>query len=224
MEIFEQKINELIERLEALQKNPNPDFNRLKEKIDAIEYDYSKLEEGYYELREGEEALLLPMEYIEDRLLYANSLIFRICDENGLEYADYDEDDDGIIRVPLENERNCYEYEEEYNEYDVVLDKISKSALNTIGYDNKDPQSVSLMRTILLGIYSNESDDDIVGKVLAQLVLSGLIQPMDYIDNICKETRKKCKKQLFGLQIAMNNLKEFHCSAEEVLTQISCFL
>ena len=111
MELLEQKINELIERLEALQKNPNPDFNRLKEKIDAIEYDYSKLEEEYYELREGEEALLLPMEYIEDRLQYANALIFRICDENGLEYADYDEDDDGIIRVPLEDkEDNCYLY------------------------------------------------------------------------------------------------------------------
>ena len=108
MELLEQKINELIERLEALQKNPNPDFSRLREKIDAIEYDYSKLEEEYFELREGEEALLLPMEYIEDRLQYANSLIFRICDENGLEYADYDEDDDGIIRVPLEDEEdNC---------------------------------------------------------------------------------------------------------------------
>ncbi|MBR2206002.1 MAG: hypothetical protein IJ898_06585 [Prevotella sp.] len=109
MELLEQKINELIERLEALQKNPNPDFNRLREQIDAIEYDYSMLEEYYYELREGEETLLLPMEYIEDRLLYANALIFRIRDENGLEYADYNEDDDGIIRVPLEDkEENHY--------------------------------------------------------------------------------------------------------------------
>jgi predicted nucleic acid-binding Zn-ribbon protein len=106
MELLEQKINELIVRLEALQKNPNHDFNRLREKIDAIEYDYSKLEEEYYELREREEALLLPMDYIEDRLLCANALIIRICDENGLEYADNDEDDDGIIRVPLENKED----------------------------------------------------------------------------------------------------------------------
>lgn len=103
MELLEQKINELIGRLEALHKNPNLDFDRLREKVDAIEYDYSKLEEEYYELREGEEALLLPIEYIEDRLQYANALIFRICDENGLEYADYNEYDDGIIRVSLED-------------------------------------------------------------------------------------------------------------------------
>ena len=106
MELLEQKINELIERVEALQKNPNPNFNKLKDQIDAIEYDYSKLEEQYFELREGEEALLLPMDYIEDRLQYVNALIFRICDENGLEYADYDEGDDGIIRVPLENKED----------------------------------------------------------------------------------------------------------------------
>ena len=106
MELLEQKINELIDRVEALQKNPYPDFNKLKEQIDAIEYDYSKLEEQYFELREGEEVLLLPMDYIEDRLQYANALIFRICDENGLEYADYDEGDDGIIRVPLEDKED----------------------------------------------------------------------------------------------------------------------
>lgn len=109
MELLEQKINELIERLETLQKNPDPVLNRLREQIDAIENDYSKLEEEYDELREHEEFFSLPMEYIEDRLQYANALIFRICDENGLEYADYDEDEDGIIRVPLEDkEDNCY--------------------------------------------------------------------------------------------------------------------
>ena len=39
-----------------------------------------------------------------------------------------------------------------------------------------------------------------------------------------EETREKCKKQLFGLQIAMNSLREYHCSAEEALSQIAMFL
>ena len=84
MELLEQKINELIERLEILQKNSDTDLYLLREQIDAIEHDYSKLEEEYDELREREEIFSLPMEYIEDRLQYANALIFRICDENGL--------------------------------------------------------------------------------------------------------------------------------------------
>ncbi len=41
---------------------------------------------------------------------------------------------------------------------------------------------------------------------------------------IVKATREKCKKQVFGLQIAFNNLREYSCSAEDALYQIQLFL
>ncbi len=47
---------------------------------------------------------------------------------------------------------------------------------------------------------------------------------MDDIKKMCKDTREKCKKQLFGLQIAINSLREYHCGAEDALTQIAMFL
>jgi hypothetical protein len=80
------------------------------------------------------------------------------------------------------------------------------------------------MGTILLGISSEESDDAIAGRAFAQLALSGFMLPMEDIKKMCKDTREKCKKQLFGLQIAMNSLQEYHCSAEDALTQIAMFL
>lgn len=80
------------------------------------------------------------------------------------------------------------------------------------------------MGTILLGISSDESEEAITGRAFAQLALSGFMLPMDDIKKICKDTREKCKKQLFGLQIAINSLREYHCSAEDALTQIAMFL
>lgn len=110
------------------------------------------------------------------------------------------------------------------DEYDIVLKEVSKSALNSIGLDNEDERSVNLMGTILIGIFSGETDDDIAGRALAQILLTGFMLPIDKIKEMCKETREKCKKQLFGLQIAYSSLREYNYSAEDALMQIQMFL
>ena len=80
------------------------------------------------------------------------------------------------------------------------------------------------MGTILIGISSEESDDAIAGRAFAQLVVCVYMLSMDDIKEMCKDTREKGKKQLFGLQIAYGNLREYQCSAEDALSLIQLFL
>ena len=83
---------------------------------------------------------------------------------------------------------------------------------------------VYIVNEFFLSISSEDSDDAIAGRVFGQLAMSGFMLPMEDIKEMCRKTREKCKKQLFGLQIAMNSLQEYHCSAEDALTQIAMFL
>lgn len=222
------KLNSIIGQLEEFRNLSDPDIDVVRKQVDDFENEIlPKLDEEFDELRsriydEGDpdEAAEKLMDQIGDQFIQADALINTIREQFGLDYPD-DEEDDELVRSLLEDDE---EDDEDNDEYNVVLDEISKSALTAIGFDNEDSQSVGLMRTILLGISSEESDDAIAGRAFAQLALSGFMLPMEDIKKMCKDTREKCKKQLFGLQIAMNSLQEYHCSAEDALTQIEMFL
>ena len=222
------KLNSIIGQLEEIRNLSDPDIDVVRKQVDDFENEIlPKLDEEFDELRsriydEGDpdEAAEKLMDQIGDQFIQADALINTIREQFGLYYPD-DEEDDELVRSLLEDDE---EDDEDNDEYNVVLDEISKSALTAIGFDNEDSQSVGLMGTILLGISSEESDDAITGRAFAQLALSGFMLPMEDIKKMCKDTREKCKKQLFGLQIAMNSLREYHCSAEDALTQIAMFL
>jgi hypothetical protein len=185
-----------------------------------LDEEFDELRSRIYDEGEPDEAAEKLMDQIGDQFIQADALINTIREQFGLDYPD-DEEDDELVRSLLEDDEDN---DEDNDEYNVVLDEISKSALTAIGFNNEDSQSIGLMGTILLGISSEESDDAIAGRAFAQLVLSGFMLPMEDIKKMCKDTREKCKKQLFGLQIAMNSLREYHCSAEDALTQIAMFL
>lgn len=235
MELID-KINAIIGRLEELKSQSNPDIDSLRELIDTIENEeLLKLDDEFDEWRnsiydEGEpdEKAELLMDQIGDLFIQADELINSIREQFGIEevYDDEnydDEGDDELSRSLFDDEEDdCDEGDDD--EYEIVLDEVSKSALKAIGVENVDEHSINLMGTILVGISSEESDDAIAGKAFAQLVVSGFMLPMDDIKEMCKEAREKCKKQLFGLQIAYSNLREYHCSAEEALSQIHMFL
>jgi len=218
------KLNSIIGQLEEIRNLSDPDIDVVRKQVDDFENEIlPKLDEEFDELRsriydEGDpdEAAEKLMDQIGDQFIQADALINTIREQFGLDYPD-----DELVRSLLEDDE---EDDEDNDEYNVVLDEISKSALTAIGFNNEDSQSIGLMGTILLGISSEESDDAIAGRAFAQLALSGFMLPMEDIKKMCKDTREKCKKQLFGLQIAMNSLQEYHCSAEEALTQIAMFL
>ena len=222
------KLNSIIGQLEEIRNLSDPDIDVVRKQVDDFENEIlPKLDEEFDELRsriydEGDpdEAAEKLMDQIGDQFIQADALINTIREQFGLDYPD-DEEDDELVRSLLEEDE---EDDEDNDEYNVVLDEISKSALTAIGFNNEDSQSIGLMGTILLGISSEESDDAIAGRAFAQLALSGFMLPMEDIKKMCKDTREKCKKQLFGLQIAMNSLREYHCSAEDALTQIAMFL
>lgn len=206
------KLNSIIGQLEEIQDLSEPDIDVVRKQLDDFENEIRpKLDEEFddlsrriYDEGDPDEASEKLLDQIGDQFIQADALINTIRDQLGLDYSD-----DG---------------DEDADEYNVVLYEISKSALTAIGLDHEDPQSVSLMGTILLGISSDESEEAITGRAFAQLALSGFMLPMDDIKKMCKDTREKCKKQLFGLQIAINSLREYHCSAEDALTQIAMFL
>ena len=235
MELID-KINAIIGRLEQLKNQSNPDLNSLGELIDTIENEeLLKLDDEFDEWRnsiydEGEpdEKAEQLMDQIGDLFIQADELINSIREQFGIEdvYAEenFDDEEDDELSRSLWDDEEDYSDEEDDDEYEIVLNEVSKSALKTIGVENIDKQSINLMGTILIGISSEESDDAIAGRAFAQLVVSGYMLPMDDIKEMCKDTREKCKKQLFGLQIAYSNLREYQCSAEDALSQIQLFL
>ena len=109
-------------------------------------------------------------------------------------------------------------------EFSIVLNEIAKSALKRIGINDTDYRIVEIMKSILTGIVFEETDTVIVGKVFSELLLSGFVLDKDKIKEMCVNTRKKCQLQLLGLGIAVDSIRDYDCSAEEVLSQISIFL
>ena len=229
MELID-KIKAIICRLEDIMNQSNPDFEIIRRQVDLIENEellnldeeFDEWRNSLYDAGEPDEETDKIIDKIGDLFIHADELIATIRQHFDIEYV-YDDindlDDDELNRTALDDDKD-------YNdvEYDIVLNEVSKSALITIGIDNKDEINIKLMGTILIGISSEESDDAIAGRSFAQLILSGFMLPMEEIKEIVKATREKCKKQVFGLQIAFNSLREYSCSAEEALCQIQLFL
>ena len=227
------KIKAIIGRLEDIRIQSNPNIEIIKRQVDFIENEellnldkeFDEWINSLYDAGEPDEETNKIIDKIGDLFIHADELIATIRQQFEIEdvYDDIDGFDDE------EQSRTAWDDDDDYNdaddeEYDIVLNEVSKSALIAIGIDNEDENSIKLMGTILIGISSEESDDAIAGRALAQLALSGFMLPMEKIKEIVKETREKCKKQVFGLQIAFSNLREYNCSAEEVLSQIQLFL
>ena len=232
MELID-KIKAIIGRLEDIRIQSNPNIEIIKRQVDFIENEellnldeeFDEWRNSLYDAGESDEETDKIIDKIGDLFIHADELIATIRQQFEIEdvYDDIDGFDDD------EQSRTAWDDDDDYNdaddeEYDIVLNEVSKSALIAIGIDNEDENSIKLMGTILIGISSEESDDAIAGRALAQLALSGFMLPMEKIKEIVKETREKCKKQVFGLQIAFSNLREYNCSAEEALMQIQMFL
>ena len=232
MELID-KIKAIIGRLEDIRIQSNPNIEIIKRQVDFIENEellnldeeFDEWRNSLYDAGEPDEETNKIIDKIGDLFIHADELIATIRQQFEIEdvYDDIDGFDDE------EQSRTAWDDDDDHNdaddeEYDIVLNEVSKSALIAIGIDNEDENSIKLMGTILIGISSEESDDAIAGRALAQLALSGFMLPMEKIKEIVKETREKCKKQVFGLQIAFSNLREYNCSAEEALSQIQLFL
>lgn len=223
------KIDAILGQLEDILSLSNPDTENLKKQIDIIENEeLLKLDDEFddwrgqiYDQGNSNEETDKLIDKIGDKFIEADTLINSICEKFGLE-EEYDDGDDGFLD-PLDDDDDDDDSNDE-DEYDIVLDEVSRSALKAIGLDNEDEQSINLMGAILIGISSEESDEAIAGRAFAQLAMSGFMLPMEDIKDICRKTRENCKKQLFGLQIAFNSLREYNCSALDALSQIEMFL
>lgn len=232
MELID-KIKAIIGRLEDIRIQSNPNIEIIKRQVDFIENEellnldeeFDEWRNSLYDAGESDEETDKIIDKIGDLFIHADELIATIRQQFEIEdvYDDIDDfDDEELSRTAWDDDDDYNDADDE--EYDIVLNEVSKSALIAIGIDNEDENSIKLMGTILIGISSEESDDAIAGRALAQLALSGFMLPMEKIKEIVKETREKCKKQVFGLQIAFSNLREYNCSAEEALSQIQLFL
>lgn len=223
------KIDAILGQLEEILSLSNPDTENLKKQIDIIENEeLLKLDDEFddwrgqiYDQGNSNEETDKLIDKIGDKFIEADTLINSICEKFGLE-EEYDDGDDGFLD-PLDDDDDDDDSNDE-DEYDIVLDEFSRSALKAIGLDNEDEQSINLMGAILIGISSEESDEAIAGRAFAQLAMSGFMLPMEDIKDMCRKTRENCKKQLFGLQIAFNSLREYNCSALDALSQIEMFL
>ncbi len=222
---LENKLNSIIDQLEKIKNLADPDIDIVRKQLDDIENkiipkldeEFNELSDRMYDEGDSNEAAKKFFDKIMNLFIHTNALIDTIREQLDLDYSDDGDEDCGLAMSLMDDGKDN-------DDYDIVLNEISKSALRAIGFDDKDPRTVGLMKTILVGISSNESDDAIAGRALAQLALSGFMLPMEKIKEIVKETREKCKKQVFGLQIAFSNLREYNCSAEEALSQIQLFL
>lgn len=222
MEIID-KLNSLIDRLEMIQHGKSPNINNLRVQINIIknkELPQLMDEAGEFDdVNSENESEINIKDQIDDLLFQVEVLINTICLDFGLENREaYNYTDSSLEDYEEDND------EEDNDNYCIVLNEVSKSALKAIGLDNEDEQSINLMGIILVGISSEESDDVIAGRAFAQLAMTGFMLPMEEIKEMCRKTREKCKKQLLGLQIAFNSLREYNCSALDALSQIEMFL
>ena len=225
MELID-KIKAIICRLEDIRNQSNPDFEIIRGQVDLIENEellnldeeFDEWRNSLYDAGEPNEETGKIIDEIGDLFIQADELIVRIRQQFHMEdvYDDIDNlDDDELVRTSWDDDEDYNDAEDV--EFDIVLNEVSKSALIAIGFDNENENSIKLMGTILIGISSEDSDDAIAGRAFGQLAMSGFMLPMEDIKEMCRKTREKCKKQVFGLQIAFNNLQEYKCSALDVL-------
>ena len=120
--------------------------------------------------------------------------------------------------------------EQNEEDFGLVLDMISKSALRLINKSEhelasriilgeNDPISKFVMGRILVGIYDQESDRKITSGISE--ILSASSQPLaeSLIKSIVVEVREKCSAQLLCLQRANNDIEK-GSTAKETLANI----
>ena len=114
--------------------------------------------------------------------------------------------------------------------FGLVLDKISKSALQTLNKSEHEPAdrillsendslSIFVMGHILVGICDQESDRKIASGVSGILTTSALLLAESRIIAIVDEVRTKCANQILAVQRAHTDI-ENGSTNEEVLTDI----
>ena len=114
--------------------------------------------------------------------------------------------------------------------FGLVLDKISKSALQTLNKSEHEPAdriilsendslSIFVMGRILVGICDQESDRKIAFGVSEILSSSVLSLGESHIKAIVAEVREKCANQVLALHRAHTDI-ENGSTAEEALTDI----
>lgn len=114
--------------------------------------------------------------------------------------------------------------------FGLVLDKIAKSALQTLNKSEHEPAdriilsendslSIFVMGRILVGICDQESDRKIASGVSEILTTSALLLAESRIIAIVHEVRTKCANQILAVQRAHTDI-ENGSNKEEVLTDI----
>lgn len=114
--------------------------------------------------------------------------------------------------------------------FSLVLDKISKSALQTLNKSEHEPAdriilsendslSIFVMGRILVGICNHESDRKITSGISEILDATALSLGESYIKAIVAEVSEKCANQVLALQRAHTDIESGY-SAEEALAGI----
>lgn len=225
------KLEKLVGRLEKIEKLPADIAKQEIEEIQDVVYPI--LEEEYQEmLAEAykEDELDKDTEQIinkaEDLFVKIDSLISEIQTKLGLDIEALFEGefDDDLERTYYDDVNVNHNDDEEVSseEIEILYNGVAKSALRTIGDMDNDPQTISVMGDILALLASGEKDDDVIAsKVLASMMLSGFYVEHDELKAMCSKTRELCGLQVFGLQIAIDSMREYKCSAHDALMQIS---
>ena len=222
------KLESLADRLESLKQLSDIDISNLQEQLDKIKSEELPLLDDEFikyvnfindgrDPDENEQNILDQMESLFDQI---DASIFSICLKFGLDNSSFDNTSLHIYT----NEEETDEYDPKSEEFSIVLNEIAKSSLKKIGVNSTDYRIVEIMKSILLGIVFEETDTVIVGKAFSELLLSGFLLDKDKINEMCVNTREKCQLQLLGLRIAIDSIRYYDSSAEQVLSQISIFL
>ena len=222
------KLESIADCLESLKQLSDIGLSNLQEQIDKIKSEelppledelvkYVDFINDGREPDESEQNTLNKMESLFDQI---DASIFSICLKFGLDNSKFD---DTLLHI-YTNEEETDEYDSKSEEFSIVLNEIAKSALKRIGINDSDYRIVEIMKSILAGIVFGETDTVIVGKAFSELLLSGFLLDKDKIKEMCVNTREKCQLQLLGLRIAVDSIRNYDCSAEQVLSQISIFL
>ncbi len=222
------KLESLANRLESLKQFSDMDINNLQEQIDKtkseelpqLEDELVKYVDFINDGREPDESEQKTLNQIESLFDQIDESLSSICFKFGLDNSNFD---DTSLHI-CTNEEESAEHDPKSKEFSIVLNKIAKSALKTIGIKDTDNRTVEIMKSIFTGIVLGETDTVIVEKALSELMLSGFFLDKDKINEMCVNTREKCQLQLLGLKIAIDSFRYYDCSAEQVLSQISVFL
>ena len=221
------KLESLADRLKSLKQLSDIDISNLQEQIDKIkseelpplEDELVKYVDFINDGKEPDESEQNTLNQIESLFDQIDESFSTICFKFGLDNSNFE---DASLHIST-NEEEADEYNPKSEEFSIVLNEIAKSALKTIGVNSTDYRVVEVMKSILIGIVFGETDTVIVGKAFSELVLSGYMD-RDIIEEMCVCTREKCQLQLLGLRIAIDGIRHYNCSADEVLSQISIFL